>query len=747
MRGTRWLLVLAILAILGGVSATYRLQKRVLQSQAPAKPAALPLELNSAAEDWRWQQTSGGRTVVEITARNVRQVKETSQVELEKVELRLYHQDGTVFDLVKSAQAQFSQSERRLYSDGDVDITLGVPMEGQPRRTLVSIHSSGVTFDSTTGKASTGRAASFVFENGTGKAVGASYDPSTKELRMQSQVELNWQKPGPHTKPMKVEAGELVYNETGSVIMLSPWARLTRENTVIESAGALVHLENGAIRQIEAQKGHGTDSYPGRQLRYGADQLLVMFSDAGTVEKVTGEPNASLLSTAATSQTSMNADRVDLEFATADGESVLTRALANGNGMVESKPLPAAGRLPPETRLLHSQVIEVKMRPGGREIEEVVTHAPGTVEFLPNRAGQHRRKLDGERMSIAYAANNQIESFTAVNARTETEPTPEEKAHNRVVSRTSSKGLLAHFDPKTGQLTRMEQWDDFTYDEGDRKARAVRAVMEPLENVITLETKARLWDSTGSTAADHIRMDQRTDHLLADGHVTSSRLPDKKKSASEMLNGDEPLQAIAATMTASDHNRLIHYEGKVVLWQGASRVQADRVDIDRVHRRLVADGSVATQFMEQPKAEKKAAPKEPLFTLVRAQHLLYTEENRLATYTGGVVMTRPGLNVKSAMLRAYLAESGADSRIEKAYADQHVEIVQTSPGRRRTGTGEHAEYYTANQKIVLRGGLPQLVDSLRGSTRGTELTYFANDDRLLVNGLPDRPATSRIRRK
>jgi lipopolysaccharide export system protein LptA len=63
-----------------------------------------------------------------------------------------------------------------------VDITLAVPNEGQPKHTLVSIHSSGVTFDSGTGKAATDRAATFKFENGEGRAVGASYDPSTREL-------------------------------------------------------------------------------------------------------------------------------------------------------------------------------------------------------------------------------------------------------------------------------------------------------------------------------------------------------------------------------------------------------------------------------------------------------------------------------------------------------------------------------------------------------------------------------------
>jgi lipopolysaccharide export system protein LptA len=110
-------------------------------------------------------------------------------------------------------------------------------------------------------------------------------------------------------------------------------------------------------------------------------------------------------------------------------------------------------------------------------------------------------------------------------------------------------------------------------------------------------------------------------------------------------------------------------------------------------------------------------------------------------------MTRPGLDVKAAEIRAILAEQGSASRVEKAYADGSVEIAQSSPVRTRTGTGDHAEYYSGEEKLILTGGDPKLVDSLRGEVRGSELTYYANDDRLLVNGAPGRPAKSRIRRK
>ncbi|MGA2593289.1 MAG: hypothetical protein ABSH32_25515, partial [Bryobacteraceae bacterium] len=119
----------------------------------------------------------------------------------------------------------------------------------------------------------------------------------------------------------------------------------------------------------------------------------------------------------------------------------------------------------------------------------------------------------------------------------------------------------------------------------------------------------------------------------------------------------------------------------------------------------------------------------------------------LAHYSGGVSLNRAGLQVKAIDLRSWLNEQGADNRLQKAFADGAVEVVQVGPIRTRTGTSEHAEYYTDEDKIILRGGDPQMHDSIRGSTRGAELTYYSDDDRFLVNGSPAHPVASRILKK
>src|SRR5262249_25645648 len=156
--------------------------------------------------------------------------------------------------------------------------------------------------------------------------------------------------------------------------------------------------------------------------------------------------------------------------------------------------------------------------------------------------------------------------------------------------------LTAAFDPKTSDLTRLDQKTDFHYQQGDRRARADRAVLEQTKELMTLEGSAKVWDPTGSAAADKIVMNQKSGDFTADGHVASTREPDKKGKSSAMLSGDEVMQARAQHMASSEDNTKIHYEGNAVAWQGANRVEADRLDIDRENQMMEAHGRVKSHF-------------------------------------------------------------------------------------------------------------------------------------------------------
>ncbi len=292
----------------------------------------------------------------------------------------------------------------------------------------------------------------------------------------------------------------------------------------------------------------------------------------------------------------------------------------------------------------------------------------------------------------------------------------------------------------------MEQWGDFRYQQGEREGRAERAVLDSAKNSILLTGGARLWDPTGSLAADQVALNQRTGDVAAEGNVASTREPERDSKPTAVLSASEPFHAKAARMTMTGGRRLIRYDGDVVLWQGGNRIEAEAVEIDRAAGTLSARGNVRSRFVEQAGGAKKRAS--PVTTLIRAPQLFYTDKSRTARYAGGVTMLRAGLQVSASELRGVFATAkDGSTELETAYADGQVHIAESEPGRSRTGSAEHAEYSVSEGKVVLTGGSPEFIDSLRGSTRGRELTWYAESDRLLVEGSEGQPAFSRILRK
>jgi lipopolysaccharide export system protein LptA len=751
MRGTRWLLLVAIAAIIYGVGVSYRQQKKLNERNALAAPAPLPDDVSSTTHGGTWtakDQKTGCKNY-EISAHDMRQASDSSHSELSGVELHIFHKSGakcdTKFDLVQSDAATYFDSEDRLKADGEVHITLGEPAEGEAPPNLIAINCAGAAFDTNSGHAESDGHCTFDFKNGQGESNGATYDPPTKTLLMKKDVVVDWKAATPNAKPLHIEAPSLQYLETAGEIDLIPTGRMTRDELVFEGDTPTIRLrDDGAghkfVREIDAQHAHGSDNTPGRKLIYSADRAWVFYNDDHVIERIVVEGNAAMTSTAETSETQVTANHVEMYFDQHNKESQLNHAVCTGNAVLTSRPLAAPGKTPADTHVLRAENIDMKMRPGGRDIQTVAAHPSGTLEFLPNQPASHHRTLQGDEMLIAYAAQNHIESFRSSNITTTTDPNVEEKKHNRAASTTSSKELAARFEPQTNQLSSMEQTGDFSYQEGDRKAHAKKATFDQKQNVMTLDGEAAVSDATGATTADHIRLDERTDDFLAEGNVISNRMPDKdQKSDSSMLSGDAPMNAQARKMESSNRagSHRTRYEGNARVWQGANRITADTVEIDRDKHSIVADGNVVTEAWEQPKEDSKKKSAAPVLTKVYASHLVYTDQDRLALYSGGVRLERPELHLKSKQLHAWLADSKADSQLEKAFADGAVEITGARRDNTYNGISEHMEYYTADQKVILNGGAPQLVrtvSGLRTVVTGRELTYLVNDGNLATSG-------------
>ncbi len=788
MRRAAPLILLGFVAIVAAVGRIYYVRLKQQAASAPVKLRKMPPGATALLRGWTYRHTSSEKTVITMHSEDFQELD--GKDELTGVTLDVYNRDGDTYNHVQCAKAEYDVERGILYSEGDVEITMKVPEHGEATGKLMRITSTGVSVESKTGKSFTDRLVHFKFDRGYGQAMGADYDPNTRILNLHNDVKMTWTGADPGGTPMKIETAQVNYNEHDAKIYLTPWAKLTRDTMSMNAGPATVSIDHGNLKLVETTQAKGTDQRPGRNLEYGANQLTIEFNDYNQIQKITAVDQAKVINHGETSDTTLTGDRVVMDFETTDSDSLLKAAVAQGHGLMENKPVIKPGVDPSDTRILKSDTIHTRMRSGGREIEAIETDGAGALEFIPNAPEKPHRWMNGDHIWMTYGPNNTIQSFRTVAATTRTEkPKTKDMKETPAPALTWSKNLLATFVPNSSNLDKLDQSGDFRYEEGERHAKADRALLDQPNNIITLFGSARMSDSTGSADADKIVLCQTSGDFTADGHVTSTRMPDKKKDDAQgggMLDEDKPLHARAKRMVSRDNHLDIRYEGDAVLWQGADRLEADMVEIDRDNDLLKAHGHVLSQLQDKVKDDPKddppakdgkpaapkgnAAPKpvakpkaDPpakadgdktetkarlhVFTVVKAPDLDYNDDTRLAHYTGGVTLERDNMAVHAQEVRAFLRNDSNDSSLDHAVADGHVTVHEIASDRTRDGSSEHAEYFVDEDKVILEGGDPHFTDSTKGTTKGDKLTWYSRDDRFVINGVPQQPVKSLLHKK
>jgi lipopolysaccharide export system protein LptA len=799
MRRISLLLAIAGLFITAVVGYTYKLRVDKLKNSHPLPVPKIKTGYEAQAPaGWHYDKHDAqtGKPIVHVEAKAFQATHDPSTFELQVLALRLYNKEGNSYTYVKTDHALFNEGTGILKADGPVWIVMNVPADKDAEdkneaAKRVRVTTSGVTYETKTGKASTDQPASFVFTQGDGRAVGGDYDPNTKTLHLKSQIALDWIGSGPVEKKMHIETADLVYKEAEGKVYLAPWSKLQRQTTTIQAQNSTVILQDGRLHEVDAEHPFGTDDRENRHTDYSAEHMTGIFDEDGNLVQIVGEKNARVVATEPGSRTVLTGDRADLRFALqpkerngqSENDSVLHLVMADGHAVAESVPLPQPGVLIAETRILRSEHIELEMKPGGQEVQEIRTPSQAQLEFVPNRPVQSHRLVNASHLRVIYGESSYVAALQAWNVSTHTDK-PASEAKNKpgpdgkptgppAPALTWSDQMMVKFTPDSNQVAAIEQAGNFRYEEGARKAWAKKALIEQTINRITLTDKARVLDDTGSAIADRIVMNQANGDMDALGHVVSTHQPDpKQKPGTSMLDDKKAMQAKAEKMQTRENNTKVRYEGHALIWQGASRTAANSIDIDRDEQSLHAAGDVVSELVDNKQTSSQPASGNgsqsqagsatasqaggdttpPVFTTVRAPELFYRDDTRVALYTGGVQLTREKMTVTAKQVKAFLnpkdEKNTNQSSLDHAVADGNVTIFElVSPGRTRTGTAEHCEYYAKEDKVVLNGGGPQMIDSYKGVTKGRQLTYYSGDDRLIVEGENKQLAYTQMRKR
>ena len=113
------------------------------------------------------------------------------------------------------------------------------------------------------------------------------------------------------------------------------------------------------------------------------------------------------------------------------------------------------------------------MRPGGQEMDNIETKSPARSSSC--RTAGSAASLDEWRPVLDCVLAEESDRIVQVLRKSPRAPRSRNReceAKSAAPALTWSKDLKADFDPKTAQLAHLEQWNDFRYEEGTRKAKA-----------------------------------------------------------------------------------------------------------------------------------------------------------------------------------------------------------------------------------------------------------------------------------
>ena len=768
-----------MIAVVAGfyIYAQYRVQ-RVLHEL----PSKLGVDIQQNTEGFTYSQASGGHTIFSISAANAIRYKQGGKAELHKVKIVSYGRNSDRLDEISGDDFEYDAQSGEITAKGKVTIELQAVQppasssEANPKKVGSPLHleTSGLRFNKNTGIAITTENITFELPQGTGSAVGATYDSKKNIFRLHSDIHLLTSGP----KTTNLRAASALFEQESQQLTL---ADLRAQSGIrrLEAQHVVLHLrDDNTVERAEASGGvnaliegirRANLQAAGASFTFGAQNQATAGQLTGGV---TGETGGSAASRGSAGRINLAfgrenqiksvelRDRVDLVQLPAiqNGKQPSSRGTNVALRTKDSRAVPPAAQQsasphPQQTEfrgdgldllVLNGTRLESAISVGAAEIALAVPARTGPANSQPQSA---RTLITASRFEAKFLADNRISTLTGNSPVKIVSATPGEP------DRTSqSHDLVATFSQgETQALEEIVQSGNVEIYEDKRSAMADQATYSAASDSMSLEGNVRYKDeATGSAlTSNSLVLNRATGETAASGQVKTTYAEQKTQGSGGMLSPSQSVHVTAEQMVAKNTTAAARYSGRSRLWQGGNIVQAPVIEFNRNGRTLDAraEGSqrVSTVFV-QPDKDGKNAPVE-----VKADRLHYEEAQRKAVFEGFIVVHSADSTLRANKAAIALkpqtagqpakaqappalnqANPGAPSQVQTIDATGDIQLEQ--PGRKAVGA---RLLYTADEgKFVLTGvpGVPpSIFDAEHGQVTGVSLTFFNRDGRVLVD--------------
>jgi lipopolysaccharide export system protein LptA len=741
-RYARWSALLA-LGLAGITGAIYVQRLWVAHRERQNAPAPLPQTEEKRFTTLNIKKVEGTRTIFSVEAGKSTDLRGQDISLLEDVKILVNGKNGDRHDVIHTQSCRYSKTDGSIQCAGNVQFELQSAEDAErvaknpgAKPNVIHIDTTAVTFERSTGRAQTVQPVKFSFTNGDGDGTGAVYQSEEGQLRLIRDVHIRVQPAPQHlgkkqngpTSQVEISGTGMELDKTKhSVALAGPVSAVsaTQQMTGGEfrmmldaefHAQELIALP-GALQQRPQLVQHG----PKGDSALGAEKLTAELSQRGWTTRITAEGKVE----ASSPSGKLRADNAEVDMWPRVNQARLMTL--KGNVRVDTHDVKTG-----QARTLTTNALQLAFTGGkageANRVEHAETLERGTLEWLD--AAAVRSRISADKLAMEFAAQGKAQLLNAT-GKVETQ----REAPGRAVQTASAATGVAQMSPG-GDWSQITLRGNVRMQDAERNAEAQQAVFAHAAQTTVLTGQAVVRDASSETHAPKFTFQQATGDVEAEGPVRST---DFSRSASSLQLSSTPANISADHLKANSKTGRALYTGHARLWQGPSVLEAESIELLRETRVLNATGNVRAVFPQA--AQPGANPSAAQVWHVASGLLTYWDKENRAHLEKNVFVQSADQKMRSPQLELYFTRSGADktgsggtSQISRAVGTGGVVVEQ---GDRR-GTAERGVYTAADEKFVLSGGTPTLVDPLEGTTIGRELTFNRADDTIIVdsgNGL------------
>jgi lipopolysaccharide export system protein LptA len=245
-----------------------------------------------------------------------------------------------------------------------------------------------------------------------------------------------------------------------------------------------------------------------------------------------------------------------------------------------------------------------------------------------------------------------------------------------------------------------------------------------------------VWDAKSRTQADEIDHDRQRDETHARGDVRTTYYSRETTNESTPFNNTKsPIFITADRADAQNKAGIAVYTIRARGWQDDNFIKADRIELYKDDKRMVAIGNVESALY-QAKQETSPGKREVVPGFATADRMTYSDADRKIRYEGSVKSRQGTDHLEASAVDVYLMQE--TNEVDRLNADGNVVLIQ--PGRR--GVGDKLAYTSEDGRAVLTGKSARVDDAEKGTTMGSQLTFYSRDDRISVE---NQQGTGRVR--